>query len=331
MIKKFDPSGMHKIYDKWPQIAKEACETNYETADFKNIDHIVFSGMGGSGAIGDMMSSILSTTDIHFCVVKGYTLPKTINSNTLVITTSISGNTAESLEVLNSAIKLPCKIIAFSSGGKMRDFCMKNNITYREIQQFHSPRASFPIFLFSMLKILNPIFAIPEKEIKQSISGLESLQKRICSSNLTNGNPSLDLAKWIKGIPMIYHPWGLQAAATRFKNSLNENAKLQAMTENVIETCHNGIVAWERRSNVQPILLEGKDDYVKTKERWKILKEYFHINNIEYREVVSGDGNILTKLIYLIYLLDYATIYLSVISGIDPAPIKSIDFIKSRS
>jgi len=122
----------------------------------------------------------------------------------------------------------------------------------------------------------------------------------------------------------------LQATAIRFKNSLQENAKSHAIAEDVIEACHNGIVSWEKPSDVKPILIEGADDYFKTKERWKILKEYFETNKIDYREVFSVKGNILSKLINLIYLLDYSTIYLAVKLGIDPSPISSIDFMEKR-
>ena len=158
---------------------------------------------------------------------------------------------------------------------------------------------------------------------------MENSQKLISSSNLEN-NPSLNLAEWINGIPMIYYPWGLEAAAIRFKSSLQENAKSHAMIEDVIEACHNGIVSWEKPSSVQPVLLEGEDDYIKTKERWRILKEYFEKNNIDYREIFSVKGGILSKLINLVYQLDFIAIYRAVLSGIDPSPIKSIDFVKSR-
>ena len=114
-IKKYDPSGMYKIYDNWPRIAEMTYELNLETVDFKNIEHIIFAGMGGSGAIGDLFSAILSKTNIHITVVKGYLLPKTVNSNTLVVVTSISGNTDETIHILRSAHKLHCKIISFSS------------------------------------------------------------------------------------------------------------------------------------------------------------------------------------------------------------------------
>ena len=129
---------------------------------------------------------------------------------------------------------------------------------------------------------------------------------------------------------MIYYPWGLQAAAIRFKNSLQENAKIHAMAEDVIEACHNGIVSWEKSSNVKPVLIQGEDDFIKTKERWRILKEYLETNEIDYREITSVKGSILSKLINLIYLLDYSSIYLAIKSGVDPSPLRSIDYVKER-
>ena len=321
---------MYKIYNEWPEMAMNAYQFNHDLIDFKNIDHIVFAGMGGSGTIGDVFSSILSKTNIHVAVVKGYLLPNTVDANTLVVATSVSGNTAETLTILNASSKLNCKVIAFSSGGKMQQFCAKNRIEHRKILKNHSPRASFPIFLYSMLNILSPIISIKKNDVEESIALWQSLQHEIDSSNLTKTNPSLQLAEWMTGIPLIYYPFGLRASAIRFKNSLQENCKLHTISENVIEACHNDIVAWEKKSNVTPILLRGQNDYIKTKERWRILKQYFKINNINYWEILSVKGSILSKLTSLIYLLDYATIYRAILSKLDPTPVPSIDFVKKR-
>jgi len=321
---------MHKIYDKWPEIAKDVYETKYDSIEFKEIDNIVFAGMGGSGAIGDIISSILSKKNVHVSVVKGYVLPKTVDQNTLVITTSISGNTVETLTILDSAKNLDCKLIGFSSGGKMFDYCKKYSIEHRKLPYHHSPRASFPSFLYGMLKTLEHIIPIEKVTIQESIHNLKNLQNIISSENINDENPALNIAEWIEGIPQIYYPFGLQAAAIRFKNSLQENSKIHAMTEDVIETCHNGIVSWEKESSVKPLMIIGKDDYNKTKERWKILKEFFKSKTIDFKEINSIDGDILSKLIHLIYLFDYTSIYKAVITKIDPSPIKPIDFVKSR-
>ena len=330
ILKKYDSQEMYKIYDSWPEIAKEYYNTNDKPIKFKNINHIVFCGMGGSGAIGDMFSSILSKTNIHVSVVKGYLLPNTINEKSLVITTSISGNTVENLTALDIARERKFKIIAVSSGGKMEEYCKKYELDFRKILQNHSPRASFTGLLYYLIKILENILPITKDDVIQSINELKKIKEQISSSNLTDSNSALELATWIKGIPMIYYPWGLNSAAIRFKNSLQENSKLHAMTEDIIEACHNGIVSWEKKSIVQPILLQGIDDYEKTKERWVIIKNYFQENKIEYKEIISVNGNILTKLINLIYLLDYASIYHAILSEIDPTPVKSIEFVKSK-
>ena len=329
-LEKSDSDGMYNVYDKWPHIARDAYNSDLESVDFKDIDNVVFSGMGGSGAVGDLFSSILSKTNIHTTVVKGYELPKTVDKNTLVVITSISGNTIEVLTTLESATKKDCSVIAFSSGGRMESFCTKNNVEFRKIPQIHSPRASFPSYVYSILKTLNSIIPIKKQEITNSLEKLELVSKEISSENLSDTNPSLNLANWITGIPIIYYPWGLQAAAIRFKNSLQENAKTHAIIEDVIESGHNGIVSWEKPSDIVPIMIEGKDDHIKTKERWAILRQYFEENNIAYKEISSLEGGILSKIMSLIYLLDYATIYYAARLGINPSPIKSIDFIKER-
>jgi len=329
-LKKYDPDGMHSVYNNWPDLARDAYNSEIQAIDFKDIDHVVFSGMGGSGAIGDLFSSILSKTNIHTSVVKGYTLPKTVDKNTLVVCTSVSGNTDETLSILNTCTKLNCKIIGFSSGNMLETICKKNNIEFRKIPETHSPRTSFPSYVFSILKAIRPIIPIKEDDVNSSIDNLENLKKQISSENLSEKNISLNLANWISGIPVIYYPWGLEASAIRFKNSLQENAKTHAIIENIIESGHNGIVSWEGESSMTPILLTGKDDHIKTKERWNIIREYFETKNIPYKEISTIDGGILSKIICMIYILDYSSIYYAIRLGINPSPIKSINFIKER-
>jgi len=213
----------------------------------------------------------------------------------------------------------------------MEKFCKDKNIKSYKISEEHSPRASFLGFLYSTLSILEQIIPVKKIDVNKSIQSLFNLQKIISSENLNETNEALQIAQWIKEIPMVYYPSGLQSTAIRFKNSMQENAKTHIITEDVIEACHNGIVAWENKaSKIQPILMQGADDYIKTKERWLILKEFFNENNIGYKEIFSSDGSILTKLVCLIYFLDYTSIYKAILSKQDPSPVSSIDYIKSR-
>ena len=330
LLEKYDSQKMYKIYDDWPNLAKKAYDSDLESVNFKNIDHIVFAGMGGSGTIGDLFESILSKTNIHVTLVKGYLLPKTVDENTLVVTTSVSGNTTETLTVLESTLKLNCQVIAFCGGGKMKQYCIDNDVDFRIIASVHSPRASFVTYVYSILNVLHNILPINENDILYSLDSLFDVGKKISSKNLTCTNPSINLAEKITGIPLIYYPYGLQSAAIRLKSALQENAKMHVIIEDVIESCHNGIVAWENDSAVQPILLQGFDDYVKTKERFLIIEQFFDDRQIDFLSVSSIAGNILSKIISLIYLFDYASIYRAILSEIDPSPVKSIDYIKSK-
>ena len=321
---------MYKIYNTWPEMAKQSYDEEFNRVTFKSINHIVFSGMGGSGIIGDILSAILSKTNIHVTIVKGYILPKTVDAKTLVVCLSSSGNTKETLSVLRIAFELGCKTIVIASGGKIEEFCKNNKITFFKTKLIHSPRVSLPILLYSTLKILQNLLPLKPAEIYNSIDNLEITRQKICSSNLSTTNPALNMAYWIKELPIIYYPHGLQSVAIRFKNSLQENSKTHAMIEDVIEASHNSMVAWENTCNVLPIIISGVDDHEKTKERWKILKKLFATYNIDFWEISSINGNILSKIVSLIYILDYVTIYMAILLKIDPTPIKPLDFIKSK-
>jgi len=327
-LEKYDSQKMYKIYDEWANIARESFESNQKPINFDNIDHIVFAGMGGSGAIGDIFASVLSKTNIHVNVVKGYLLPTTVNSDTLVVIISVSGNTSETLSLIKSAYKKKCKIIGFSSGGKLLEFCKKNKIEHRIVTKFHSPRVSFTAYFYTILKVLYSSLNINKEDIFESIKRLEDISKKINSTNLNITNPSLNLAKWMEGIPTIYYPLGLQAVAIRFKSVLH--TKSHVIIEDIMEASHNAIMSWEKPSKVQPILLRGKDDSNETKKRLDIFSEYFEKNNIEYKEIFSVDGNIISKIVNLIYVLDYTSIYLAIKRKTDPTPVNSIIYIKSK-
>ena len=329
-IDKIDTQKIYEIYDKWPEIARESFVKQIKKFGVQDIDHIVFAGMGGSGSIGDVIGAILSKEDVHVSNVKGYVLPKTVDSKTLIVTTSVSGNTRETMTVLEKAKNSPAKIAAFSSGVMMKEYCQRNNIFHQEISMIHSPRASFTNFLYGIINTLEAILPIKRSDVLESISILDITKKNISSENLTESNDSLKLAQFIKEIPCLYYPAGLQSAAIRFKNSLQENAKMHVIAEDVIESCHNGIVAWKKNSDVYPILIKGQDDYIKTKERWSILEEFFDKKEIKYFSINSVNGNILSKIMNLVYIFDYATVYFSILNSIDPSPVDAIDYIKSR-
>ena len=333
-----DASRMHEVYDAWPRIAAEEYEKGREGGESAGgaadgARHVVFAGMGGSGAVGDTLAAVMSRTGVHVDVVKGYLLPRTAGPGSLVVATSVSGNTEETLSVLAAARGAGCRTVSFSDGGRMEEYCRGNGMPHVAVAGRHSPRASYAAFLYGMLGALGPSLPVREGDVRESISEMGRLAARIASRAPGGGaNPAVELARWIAGPAVVYYPWGLRAAAVRLKNSLQENAKIHAMVEDVIEACHNGIVAWGAGAGGthRPVMVRGADDHPKTKERWEILREFFGEEGIGYHTVYSPGGGILTKVAGLVYLFDYASMYRAALSGIDPTPVRAIDFVKER-
>lgn len=129
---------MHLVYDDWPKIAAKSYQSQKENVNFDGIDHVVLLGMGGSGTISDILYSILSKSVIHACTVKGYHLPATVDKNTLVIATSVSGDTNETITVLGDASEKNCKKIAFSrKESRLELLCKKKEIPHFSPEFYH--------------------------------------------------------------------------------------------------------------------------------------------------------------------------------------------------
>lgn len=318
---------MHRTYEDWPDVAADAYAQDVPSVDLEGINHIAFSGMGGSGIVGDIIAALLSQTAIKTTIIKGYNLPKTVDDSTLVVCCSASGDTAETMSVLRAATQT--RLLGVSSGGQLGRFCTANNIPFVRTRLVHSPRASLPCMLYPILKALDGLLPISKGQIASSIDEIARTKKTISADNAAD-NAAMNIANSIDAIPIIYYPHGLLCVATRFKNSLHENAKVHAMIEDVIEACHNNVVAWERTAGVMPVIIRGFGDHEKTMQRWDILKEFFVSKDIRYLEVTGSGQTILARILSLIYMLDYATIFLAARYGQDPSVIAPIDFIKSR-
>ena len=328
ILNKYDTQCMYKVYDNWSKIARDSYEKEIVPLKCDNVNHVVFVGMGGSGTVSDIFYSILSQTSIRVTVVKGYVLPKNMDENTLVVVTSVSGNTEEVLTALKSSLQYNCMKIVFSAGGLIEKFANNNDIEHRSLIMHLNPRLSLPSAVYTILNVLWDTLSIDQNDIYDSIKALEICGQKICSDNLTGENPSLKLAMQLSKICLIYYPHGLQTVATRFKNSIHENMKKHALIENIIESCHNQIMAWDDNTDVLPILLHGSDDHAKTIDRWNVIKKFFESRKIEYIEFVVSGNNILTKNMNSIYELDYATLYSAVIKKTDPYTVDSIEYIK---
>ena len=314
---------MIDVYKNWPKYAQES----YDNAKPINVkfEKVIFCGMGGSGLVFDILSSLI--LDKQVIINKGYVLPKNI-SNSLMIFNSASGDTIETITALKTASKSKNKIIAFSSGGKLENFCKKNKITHIKYDLKSSPRASLPVSLYTILGTLSVSFGIKKSMITKSIKSLHDTKKKIFEN--VDSNPTINLAEFIKDGPICYHSTELFPVALRFSQDFQENCKKFATQGDVVESCHNFINSWETLTNFSPILLRGSNDDKNTIKRFEVWIEYFKTRGILYKELYSIKGDLLTQFMTLMYEMGMSTIYHAVQNDIDPTLLEAIDFVKAR-
>ncbi|MEM3437812.1 MAG: bifunctional phosphoglucose/phosphomannose isomerase [Nitrososphaerales archaeon] len=335
-IKKVDKSGLYKIYEDWPDLCKKAYETEVNIPDTSNVEKIIYAGMGGSATPGDILQDWLKDKiKIPFYVVKDYHLPKFAGKDTLVIAVSCSGNTEEILSIVHESLKFDCKITAISSGGLLEKISLKNNIPYNKIPFTLLSRASFPQIFYVSTKIIASFGFIKgfEDQILKSIITVNDLSKRISIESPIEKNLSKKIAiQLYDSLPLIYGSNLNRAVAIRFKNVLNENAKMHAIVDVIPELCHNEIVAWEGIKNkpLKPVLLRYKGEPPEVKVRFEILKELIKDAGFNVFEVWSRGNDCLSKIISLLYMLDFSSLYMAVLRGFDPSPTVNIEKMKNE-
>lgn len=335
-IKTIDKSSICDAYDRWPEYCKIAFERsiNIDEKFFDNVNSIVFAGMGGSGTTGDILADwmrLKCSVPIH--VTKGYHIPAFVNQNTLFIAMSVSGNTEETLTALVEAASANAKVVGISQGGDMENICKKKMMLHVKIEQRILPRITLPEVLYSALKLFtySPFLTDLKEQIDDSIRTMTDVGRKVCKECSFEGNPSKQLAKWMYGaIPAVYCAPLQRGVGIRFKNSVNENAKINATASEILDSCHNELVSWgyknknPENSMLKPILVRSKFDPEEVKTRFDVFKEMLESNGHEVHEIPLYGSTPLANIVSSLYLLDYSTIYLGILKKIDPAPITAV-------
>ncbi len=314
---------------KWPKLWEKACDTSLPSFS-KKYKEIVFLGMGGSAIAGDYVKSAYGEAGARFVVHKNYGLPHDISSvdETLVIASSYSGNTEETLSGTLAAIQQGYDLVGMSTGGKLRDLLSKHDLPHLSLPTGLVPRASLGIMFPLLARIVEQ--AIPTKsQINRSFSStLAEISEREPSLS------TLDLAeKLVSSLPVILGTEHTTPVALRFRAQLNENAKKHAMSFEIPEHNHNAIVpigidrAYPTyfvflvdRQRTTPRNLKRIDFLISLLSR---IGETYSVLEI------PTDMSIAHSLIALTYELDFASIYIALLKKIDPNPVDSIAELKS--
>lgn len=334
-IKKYDTQNQFKVLQETHKQVTDAWDNKIDVSSLKDykFSSIVFCGLGGSAISGDLLCDYLSDElTIPFTVIRGYALPSFVNKDTLVIISSYSGNTEETISCLEEALKRKCKIVTITSGGKIGEIAKTNKLPVVNLQSGFQPRYSLGQSFFSMLKLMQHLgFANEDNNVKTIVSLWKNRAQEFSSEN----NIATKIAKELVGfIPVIYSSDYLSSTGYRLKCQMNENAKLHAFHNSIPEMNHNEIIGWEsfkeKQFNAKVIYLVDNDFHPQILKRFEILKELLSEQKVEIITLLSDQKSKKVRIMDLIFLSDWISFYTSVLRGYDPSEIDFIHRMKLR-
>ncbi len=347
LISKIDKSNLKEDFDSWPALAKSSWEESQPPQLDRSYSSILFVGMGGSGMIGEVIADIALEQEAgRIEVLKDYHLPRFFTSDTLVVGVSCSGTTEETLSVLNEANKRRLDICTFGSGGLLEKMSQTNpRIKFTKTKMLKVPRSSFPAIFYVVLKFLiqNGYLKTSEDHVLNSIDCL-SRARDLCAKPIAKQNKALEIALDVTEtkvtLPLIYSSRRTRACGMRFRQSLNENAKMHAFDAQIPELCHNDIVGWDYSktakakkayvSNAVPLALKLEDDPIEVRTRFQILEDILKKAKSELLQAPALGTSYVSRIISMLYLLDYASYFAAIFRGVDPIETPSIVLLKDE-
>lgn len=339
-INKIDGLGMLALVEKLPAMMEEGWALS-EAADIQKpgkFTNLVISGMGGSAISGDIASIVLrNKADFPVFVNRNYGCPKFVGAGTLFIAVSYSGNTEETLSAFKEALKRGAMIISVSSGGELKELSKKNSIPFIEIPKGLPPRSALGYLLSPLLNLLQRSGAGNFKaDLDETVKLLKQLSRKYGVSCAARENDVKKMAIRLNGqTPVILASDGTTyASGLRWKTQLNENSKATAVLSVFPELDHNDIVNFsflkQGEHKFSFVALRDEGDPERMKRRIEVTKSLISGNVGGIAEVWSQGESILARTMSLIYYGDYLSVYLALLSGIDPTPVEIIEKLKKE-
>lgn len=340
-IQLYDNFNMRKLLINFPNQIQQAVEIGNKikfNLKKSNVKNIVITGLGGSAIGGDLLRSYLcDELTIPLLVNRNYSVPKFVDKNSLVIVSSYSGNTEETISAHIDAQKRKAQIVCITSGGETEKIARKYRNYIIKIPKGYPPRAALGFSFFPILILLYKLGFVKNKknEIKETISLLKKKVKSYQNLN-ADKNPALQLAqKFFNRLPIIYSSSEhLDSVNLRWRGQLSENSKVLAFGNILPEMNHNELVGWKvlksLMANMLVVFLKDKSDHRRVKIRMKITEGIVKEYAADILNVESEGNSLLARMFSLIYLGDWASYYLAIINGIDPTPVKVIDYLKNE-
>ncbi len=339
--KQLDPSGMLERLHEFP----EQCQRAWQNAlkfrlprDYTEINKVIILGMGGSAIGGELIRRLaLSENKLPVWVHREYDSPPFLDESTLLIASSYSGNTEETLSSFSESLMIPAKRLAMTTGGKLKELAEEKQIPVLVIEYNAPPRAAFPQSFISLLGIFQKLGLLEDKsaDFEEAIEVLKKLSSELNESIPLSSNPAKQLATSLHGnLAVIYGAGILSEVAARWKSQINENSKAWAFHEVFSELNHNSVVGYESphktRENTMVVLLHSSLLHSRISIRYRLTTEILSKAGISYEQVEARGESPLAQMMSLVLFGDYVSFYLAVLNGVDPTPVAPIDYLKSR-
>ncbi len=322
----------HQCYQAWQKAKAFPLPP-----DYTNMDKIVILGLGGS-AIGGVLLQGLASSMVKpvIFVHRDYNLPSFVDGRTLVIASSYSGMTEETLSAFRQALETEAKKLAITTGGKLKKLADSHSLPVFPIEYTSPPRSALGYSFIPLLVFLHKLgYLKDEPPIELMIKNLKSLGEKLTETVPLSSNPAKQLATELYGkLIVIYSAGILSPVAQRWKTQFNENSKAWAFNEVFPELCHNAIVGYqfpkELTKQIYVILLRSPSFPQPILLQYKITAEILNKAGIKHKIIDSDEEDKLSQIMSLVFLGDWVSYYLSILYQIDPTPTPPINYLKQR-
>jgi glucose/mannose-6-phosphate isomerase len=341
LSKKLDPEGMLARIAELPQQCRDAW-ANVQTfdlpADYARVNSIVVAGMGGSAIGGDLVRCLAEPEcPVPIAVSRDYTLPSFVGPATLVIASSYSGHTEETLSAFAQARERGAKLLAITTGGELARQAREWGAPLLTFSYRSQPRAALGHSFTLLLGVVGKLGFIADQsaDLEEAIAVMEALQGEIRETVPTTQNPAKQLARKIYGhLPFVYGAGALSEVAHRWKTQFNENSKAWGVFDLLPELNHNTVVGYEFPADlaekVVVVMLTSPLDHPRTRVRFRVTGEILARRGVAWEMIEARGRSPLAHMLSTIHFGDYVSYYLAMLYGVDPTPVAIIAYLKER-
>ncbi len=338
-IRQGDPEGMLDRIKELPQQVRDAWAIAQKAQippAYGDVRNIVVSGMGGSAIGGDLAAALVAgELRIPMGVHRDYGLPAYVGRDSLVIASSYSGNTEETLSSFEEARKRGAKIVAITTGGRLAELATAAGGPVVKFSYPARPRATLGYSLTLVLGVLSKMGLVRDlaTDVDAALADVAKLQERVHEGARTNEAKKLATALAGK-VVFAYGAGPMGVMARRVKGQWNENAKNWAAFDVMPELDHNAVVGFPHppiaKQALAVLFLRSSHDLGRHRVRWEVTKELLDQAGIEHHGLELPGATALSEVLQMTYFTDHVSFYVALLNGADPSPNKSIDFLKDR-